>query len=105
MCLLAIIIMYTFLKAKYLYNREQWSLIQQTVVADIEELQKENNFVEDRFQNISLAFQVYKKKPKQTLDARDSALSTRDTGGAQGGGAGVQQAVGKTQRRDRRRIL
>jgi hypothetical protein len=48
--------MYTFLKAKYLVNREQWSIIQQTVVANLDELMVPNNLVEEQFSNISVAF-------------------------------------------------
>ena len=65
--------MYTFLKTKYLYNREQWSLIQQIVVAENFELQAPKNFRDETYQNLSIAFQIYKKKEKQTVSSKNLA--------------------------------
>lgn len=47
--LFVFLVMYTFLKSRYMINREKWTLIQQTVVADSDELMQAYNFADEKF--------------------------------------------------------
>jgi hypothetical protein len=47
-------------------RREEWSLVQQDVVSEIEELSKTYNFNETEYSNISISLQFFTKKEKQT---------------------------------------
>ena len=55
MILLLIIYIYSLVKGKQMLYREEWSLVQQEVVAGVHELSKSYNFNESEFSNISIA--------------------------------------------------
>lgn len=53
--------------------REEWSLVQQEVVAGVHELSKSYNFNESEFSNISIALQFFTRKEKQTAALKKQA--------------------------------
>jgi hypothetical protein len=53
--LLIIMVFYSLLKFKYMFNKEQWSLVQQTLVLTVEELEVANDLNQDQFSNLSIA--------------------------------------------------
>ena len=64
MTILLIIFCYAILKGKSMIKREDWSLIQQTVVSSIEELSQAYDLKDGAYSNISISLQFYEKKAK-----------------------------------------
>ena len=64
MILLLIIFLYAILKGKQMIKREEWSLIQQTVVSSVSELNYPYELKNQSYSNISIALQFYEKKEK-----------------------------------------
>ena len=62
--LLILILAYTFLKGKYMVDKEEWSLIQQTVMASKQDLALPKNLSNNTYSNITLAIQFYEKREK-----------------------------------------
>ena len=58
-------------------DREQWNLVQQTIMANRYDLTTPFQLKEKGNQNISLALQFYKKRDKQTLTEMNSAVAKR----------------------------
>ena len=94
MIILFIIIVYSLVKGKQMFRREEWSLVQQEVVSGLGELSKTYNLNETEYKNISIALQFYPKKAKQTRAAKQQALieqaredfELRQNEGGSGGG-------------------
>ena len=70
MILLISVLAYTFLKGKYMVDKEEWSLIQQTVMATKGDLITPKRLNESEFRNISIGIQFYEKREKLTLKAK-----------------------------------
>ena len=73
MVLLASVLAYTFLKTKYMVDKEEWNLIQQTVMATKNDLQTPKMLNETRYANISIGIQFYEKREKLTLAAMQAS--------------------------------
>ena len=67
------ITMYTILKGKSMFQRQDWTLIQQTVVSSVEELNNAYDLGSQTYSNISISLQFYEKKAKQTAALKNAA--------------------------------
>lgn len=74
---LFVLLCYSLLKFKYMMFKEEWQLIQQTVVAEEIDLLTIHDLSDPRYTNISLALQFRMKKDKQTLAGKQLALENR----------------------------
>ena len=74
MIILLIILLYAILKGKQMIKREEWSLIQQTVVSSVDELSFPYDLKDHSYSNISIALQFYEKKVKQTAALKSKAV-------------------------------
>jgi hypothetical protein len=64
MIILGIMLFYALLRGKAMIKREDWSLIQQTVVSSLGELQVPRDLKDEAYQNISIGIQFIRKPAK-----------------------------------------
>ena len=66
---LVLLMSYLFLKGKYMINKEEWQLIQQTVLRDDAELLQETKLQD--YKNVTLAMQFNEKKKVVTKKQKE----------------------------------
>ena len=70
---LLLVLGYAFLKGKYMVDKEEWSLIQQTVMATRADLIKTKDLSEAQYSNISIGIQFYEKRERLTVKGKNSS--------------------------------
>ena len=65
--LLILVLIYLLLKGKYMIDKEEWSLIQQTVMATKQDLVSVKRLNDSQFDNITISIQFYEKREKLTF--------------------------------------
>jgi len=74
MLILVTLFFYSILKFKYMVYKEEWELIQQNVVSNLDDLSTAHNLGKPEYQNLSIALQFFPKKAKQTVAGKIQAF-------------------------------